>query len=196
MREPLIDTCQIRPVGLADAAALCRCKRQLFSETEFLLQGLEDFDDQVSSEHELIGRFHHQTNSVLHVAVVPGGEIVGICSIVGGHLWRTRHVGTLSVGVLKTCWRHGLGRRLMNRTIQWAGQNVLLEKVVLQVHASNLSARALYRDLGFVEEGRLTGEARLGLGLDDLIPMGRWLRSEQRLSAWGPPEDNVRGGPA
>lgn len=177
MTDRPAETCEIRPAGLADAPALCAFKRQVFAETEFLLQGAEDFDDQVELERELIGRFHHQQNSVLVLAVVPDGRVVGLCSIVGGHLWRTRHVGTMSVGVLRAWWRRGLGRRMMLRTIRWAEENPLLEKLTLQVHATNTAARAMYFSFGFRPEGLLRGEAKLGSGEDDLVPMARWLRN-------------------
>jgi RimJ/RimL family protein N-acetyltransferase len=172
MRATADTTCTIRPAGLADAEALCTFKRQVFGETEFLLQGLEDFDDHVDAERDLIGRYHHQSNSVLVVAVTDDGRVVGLCSIVGGHLWRTRHVGTMSIGVLRAWWRHGVGKRLMTQTIRWADENPLLEKLTLHVHATNAPARAMYLGLGFVEEGLLRGEAKLGDGEDDLVPMG------------------------
>ncbi len=172
MRAPPDDAYSIRPAGLADAEALCAFKRQIFGETEFLLQGLEDFDDQVEVERDIIGRFHHQSNSVLVLAVAADGQVIGLCSIVGGHLWRTRHVGTMSVGVVRAWWRRGVGKRLMAQTIRWAQENPLLEKLALQVHATNTAARAMYAGLGFVEEGLLRGEAKLGAGVDDLVPMG------------------------
>ena len=172
MRTPAEDLYVIRPAGLADAEALCAFKRQVFGETEFLLQGIEDFDDQVEMERDIIGRFHHQSNSVLVLAVANDGRVIGLCSIVGGHLWRTRHVGTMSIGVLRAWWRHGVGKHLMQQTIRWATENQLLEKLALQVHATNTPARALYHRLGFVEEGLLRGEAKLGDGEDDLVPMG------------------------
>ncbi len=172
MRTPSDDVFTIRPAGLADAEVLCAFKRQIFGETEFLLQGLEDFDDQVEVERDLIGRFHHQSNSVLVLAVLPDGRVIGLCSVVGGHLWRTRHVGTMSIGVLRAWWRRGVGKRLMTQTIRWAQENPLLEKLALQVHATNTAARAMYQSLGFAEEGLLRGEAKLGDGEDDLVPMG------------------------
>ncbi len=175
MRAPIDDAYSIRPAGLADAEALCAFKRQVFGETEFLLQGLEDFDDQVDVERDLIGRFHHQSNSVLVLAVDHDGRVIGLCSIVGGHLWRTRHVGTMSIGVLRAWWRRGVGKRLMLQTMRWAEENPLLEKLALQVHATNTAARTMYALLGFEEEGLLRREAKLAGGEDDLVPMGRLL---------------------
>lgn len=162
----------IRQATLADAEHLRLFKRIALAETEYLLQGLEDYDDRLETERDLISRFLHQANCVLFIAVAQG-RVVGQCSVVGGHLWRTRHVGTLSLGVLSSHWRRGIGARLMWTAIQWAQDNPVLHKLALQVHASNLPARRLYLGLGFVEEGVLRGEARLGDGYDDLVPMAR-----------------------
>lgn len=169
----------VRPATLADAENLRLFKRVVLGETEYLLQGLEDFDDRLESERELVGRFLHQSNCLLLVAVA-GGRVVGLCSIVGGHLTRTRHVGTLSLGVLRDHWRRGIGGRLMRTAMHWAEDNQVLHKLALQVHATNLPARRLYEGLGFREEGLLRREARLGDSYDDLVPMafllagGRW----------------------
>jgi RimJ/RimL family protein N-acetyltransferase len=179
MHTPAEDAYCIRPAGTADAEAVCAFKRQVFGETEFLLQGLEDFDDRVDVERDIIGRFHHQSNSVMVLAVTGTGEVIGLCSIVGGHLWRTRHVGTMSIAVLRAWWHRGVGKRLMKQTIVWAEENPLLEKLALQVHSTNTAARALYTRIGFVEEGLLRGEAKLGTGEDDLVPMGLPLPKRQ-----------------
>ena len=207
----------IRAVTLADAEALRAFKRQALAETEYLLQGLEDFDDRSDAETETVARFQQQPNCLLLVAVQPGPDgrtaglgavsrfyrpkqpnaqtghdgsrIVGLASVVGGHLHRTRHVGTMSVAVLQQCWRRGIATRLMRAAVEWARTGGELQKLTLQVHASNVPAWALYRSLGFVEEGRLRGEARVGPGFDDLVPMGLWLHGAP------PPLPPRRGGP-
>lgn len=174
-RDPLPGLA-IRVATPADAEALRLFKRQALGETEYLLQGLEDFDDRTEAERDLIVRFQHQPNCLLLIATVPGGRVVGLCSIVGGHLWRTRHVGTMSVAVLRLFWGQGVASRLMRGALDWALGNPILDKLALQVHASNHAARRLYQRLGFAEEGRLRREARLGDGYDDLVPMGLLLR--------------------
>jgi RimJ/RimL family protein N-acetyltransferase len=176
----------VRPATLGDAEALRNFKRLALSETEYLLQGLEDFDDHTESERDLIGRFLHQPTCLLLVAVIDN-RIVGLCSIVGGHLWRTRHVGTMSIGVLRQYWRHGVASRLMRAALRWAQDHPVLDKLSLQVHASNTPARLLYLGQGFVEEGLLRREARLGDDFDDLVPMGLLLRKPRDGT---PPEED------
>jgi RimJ/RimL family protein N-acetyltransferase len=167
---------EVRAATPDDAEALRYFKRTALAETEYLLQGLEDFDDRTEAERDLVQRFLAQPHCLLLVAVVPGGRVVGLCSIVGGHLWRTRHVGIMSVAVLQAHWGRGIASRLMRAALDWALGNAILEKLSLQVHASNHAARRLYQRLGFVEEGRLRREARVGQGFEDLVPMGLQLR--------------------
>lgn len=167
---------QVRGATIEDAEALRFFKRMALGETEYLLQGLEDFDDRTEAERDLIARFLHQPHCLLLIAVQPGGRVVGLCSIVGGHLWRTRHVGILSVAVLQAHWGQGIASRLMAAALAWARGNPILEKLSLQVHASNHGARRLYQGLGFTEEGLLKREARVGHGFEDLVPMGLQLR--------------------
>ena len=48
----------------------------------------------------------------------------------------------------------GIGRILVETLIFWVKRNGQIEKVYLNVFASNKNAIRLYRDLGFIEEGR------------------------------------------
>ncbi len=181
-RHPAPGAVTVRPAAQQDAEALLAFKRQALGETEFLLQGLEDLDDRVESERDLIARFTSQPHCILLIATVRTereGRVVGLCSIVGGHLWRTRHVGTMSVAVLRRHWHQGIAGQLMHVALQWAFGNPILEKLSLQVHASNRAARQLYQQLGFTEEGLLRREAKLGEGYDDLVPMGLLLHERR-----------------
>lgn len=172
---------RVRAATLADADAVRTFKRLALGETEYLLQGLEDYDDRVAAERELIGRFLNQSNCLLLLAVTTGGAVAAICSVVGGHLYRTRHVGTMSVAVLSPYWRQGVASKLMRAALDWAVAHPVLTKLSLQVHASNAPARRLYQRLGFMEEGLLRAEARLGDGFDDLVPMGLVLPERKAL---------------
>ena len=65
---------------------------------------------------------------------------------------RCRHVGVLSVGVAPAFQHHGLGRALMTALIDHARDRGLL-RLELYVRADNERALALYRSLGFAQEG-------------------------------------------
>jgi RimJ/RimL family protein N-acetyltransferase len=90
--------------------------------------------------------------------------------------------GVADLGMLVDArWRRrGVGTALLRAAVDWAGR-AGAHKVALQVWPHNTAARALYRRLGFVEEGRLrrhyprrNGElwdaVVMGLVLDETTP--------------------------
>lgn len=171
-------TLRVRAAVAGDARRLCDFRRRVLLETEFLLQGPEDWVDQIEEERDLIGRFAADPGSVLLIAAT-GGAIVGMCSVVAGALARNSHVGQVGIGVLQRCWRQGVAKALMQRCLTWAVDEGHLHKLSLQVHSANAAARRLYEDLGFEYEGVLRDEARLDGRYVDLLAMGRLLGPRQ-----------------
>ena len=88
----------------------------------------------------------------------------------------TAHVLRLTIVVHEGNERQGIGRALMNELLAWARSNPNVDKVELQVRSSNEAAIALYRSLGFVEEGRKTKRLKIAPGeyLDDVY-MALWV---------------------
>jgi ribosomal protein S18 acetylase RimI-like enzyme len=89
---------------------------------------------------------------VHRVAVNPDGRVVGWCDIQRRGMEGFRHVGHLGIGMLAEVRGRGLGRRLMLDALDAArGQG--MERIELEVFASNTRAIALYESLGFQREG-------------------------------------------
>jgi ribosomal protein S18 acetylase RimI-like enzyme len=65
----------------------------------------------------------------------------------------------------------GLGRALLDTGVDWA-RAVGIAKLTLGVFPSNQPAIALYRAVGFEEEGVLRGHLRLADGDGDVMVMG------------------------
>jgi ribosomal protein S18 acetylase RimI-like enzyme len=88
----------------------------------------------------------------------------------------TWHVVRLTIAVHEGHQGQGLGRALMNALLLWARENPRVEKVELQVRSTNEPAVALYRSLGFVEEGRKTRRLKIGPNeyIDDIY-MALWV---------------------
>jgi ribosomal protein S18 acetylase RimI-like enzyme len=86
------------------------------------------------------------------LALTESDEIAGWCEIVRHRLEGFRHVGRLGMGLLPNYRGRGLGTRLLSETLSGA-RAMGLERVDLEVFASNASAIALYRKFGFVVEG-------------------------------------------
>lgn len=104
------------------------------------------------------------------LAVTATAEVVGWCDVGRNPHEGFRHVGRLGMGLLAAYRGQGIGRALAIKTIQ-AARDAGMERVELEVFASNEPAIALYRSLGFVEEGRKLRARKLDGKYDDNICM-------------------------
>jgi ribosomal protein S18 acetylase RimI-like enzyme len=103
-----------------------------------------------------------------------GRQIVGWCDIFPSAREVSAHVGVLGMGVLREWRGRGLGRRLIDAALDAAKGS--FEQVDLDVYASNTVALALYRKVGFVEQGRKRGGRKLDGVYDDIVLMTCFLK--------------------
>ena len=101
-------------------------------------------------------------------------NVIGWCDISPGTIEETSHVGTLGMGIVASERGKGIGEELLSRSINKA-RHKGLEKIELQVFATNDAARALYRKYGFSEEGLLRRKRKYRNHYDDLVCMGLFL---------------------
>jgi ribosomal protein S18 acetylase RimI-like enzyme len=108
-----------------------------------------------------------------YIVAEKDGRPVGHAVLEPMSLKRVSHVLRLTIVVHPGFERQGVGHALMKDLVDWATANPAVEKIELLVRASNEGAIALYRNFGFVEEGRLVKRLKLedGSFLDD-IAMG------------------------
>ncbi len=85
-----------------------------------------------------------------------------------------RHAGRMGMGVLPDYRGAGLGRRLLTETLE-AARAIGIERVELEVFASNEAAIALYGRLGFVVEGIKKRARKLDGKYDDDLIMALFL---------------------
>ena len=96
--------------------------------------------------------------------------VIGWCDI-SPHQWEGfQHSGQLGMGVHPEYRRLGIGRQLVVQTIQKAKAKGL-ERIELEVFASNALAIGLYEKLGFLIEGRKKRARKLDGNYDDIIEM-------------------------
>jgi ribosomal protein S18 acetylase RimI-like enzyme len=106
---------------------------------------------------------------------VDGDDIVGLVTAVPGAGW-TRHVGEMRTIVQPDRRGTGIGRALVGIGLDLA-RELELEKVTVEVMASNAGAIKMFEAVGFSTEARLVGQVRDGeQNLQDLLVMSHWLR--------------------
>jgi len=96
-------------------------------------------------------------------AFTSGADLIGICGFVTDMRLKTRHRGEIvHVFVDPRFEGNGIGRKLLQLTINKAFQNTEIEQIILGVVFTNEKAVTLYKQLGFVEYGRLENYFKMG----------------------------------
>ncbi len=169
------DTLTIRPAQEQDAPALLSMFRQAVEESEFLLTSPQEVRLlTLSQEREFIRSFLRNPNSLLLVAVAASGP-VGVLSVTQCRAAKQAHVGELGITVLRQHWNLGIGRRMVQTMLNWAGAHPVIRLIQLGVCSSNEKALRLYSKFGFREKGRLEKMIRQADGTyHDVVYMTLW----------------------
>ena len=101
---------------------------------------------------------------------VRGDEVIAWCDVSPMRLVGFTHCGRLGMGVRKDYRRRGIGHRLIDKAIAKAKREGL-ERIELEVFASNVPAISLYRKVGFGIEGIKKQARKLDGAYDDLVEM-------------------------
>ena len=112
-------------------------------------------------------------NAAVFVAEAPTG-VVGRISIARDGNPVSHHVAELGLMVAAGERRRGIGTALMEEAVKWARASGVT-KVELHVVPHNEPAIALYRKLGFVEEGLRRRQYRIAGRYVDAILMALYL---------------------
>ena len=153
----------------------------IVTETDLLLQSADDELPDPVTQRAILDQFTRIENCLCLIAHRPGllrQELLGSITLLGGTTRTTKHIAKLGMGVRRHAWRRGIGRKLVEQSLEWAIQNRLVERVSLQVYASNTAAMSLYENMGFEVDGCLKDEVQLTDRLEDLVTMSRSTREE------------------
>jgi RimJ/RimL family protein N-acetyltransferase len=147
-----------------DAEGIINYSKLLFSSTDQVLTLLEEYTITVENEKKWINNFQQDPNAIVLIAEF-NFEIIGLLFFIPNQKKKNSHTGEFGVSVHPNFQGIGIGRQLIESLLKWARENECIEKVYLNVFATNENAIKLYKRLGFIEEGRhikaikqLTGE--------------------------------------
>ncbi len=108
----------------------------------------------------------------VQLVAIETGQIVGWCDIAPVPHEGMRHVGRLGMGVRKDHRAKGIGRTLLQAAVQ-RSLSSSIERIELEVYASNQSAIRLYESSNFELEGRKVAARRLDGITDDILLYAR-----------------------
>jgi putative acetyltransferase len=161
------DTITLRSAEPADAPAISA----LLGSPGAFEGTLQLPDMPVASRLEALQKFDA---SHCRLVALAGDTIVGTAGLhSAGFGLRRAHARSLGVAVALKWQGRGVGRRLLQRLLDWADNWGGVLRVELWAYADNERALALYRSLGFVEEGRHRGYALKDGRFVDGVSMAR-----------------------
>jgi RimJ/RimL family protein N-acetyltransferase len=142
--------------------------RAVVEETEFFVIEPDELPTTAEEERTWIQDHLDHPGKILLLAETDGC-IVGNVRIESGSYRRVAHKGNLSMAVVRDWRGRGVGTALLRAALEWAKSSPSIEKVCLDVFATNSAAIRVCEKLGFTEEGRRIKEVKRGP--DDYVDM-------------------------
>ena len=156
---------QIKHISEADIEGFHSCLDMVARERKFLghltappLQKAREWITEAMEKGEI------------RLIAVDGAEVIGWCDIETYGHEGFDHSGKLGMGVLKEYRGQGIGKKLLEEALSVA-RDRRLERVELDVYASNVPAISLYEKFKFQVEGRKRRARKLDGTYDDIIVM-------------------------
>jgi RimJ/RimL family protein N-acetyltransferase len=143
----------IRRPTKEDAQDLIDYSRLLFASTDQVLTTLEEYNITLPAEEAWIKEINANSNALLLIAIVKN-KIVGFLFFIPNTKRKNLHTGEFGVSVHPKFHGLGIGKSLVKTLLFWAKEHPVIEKIYLNVFATNHHAITLYKSLGFIEEGR------------------------------------------
>lgn len=165
-RRPIV----IRSARPSDAAGILEHARAILAERIYSVTEPDELTMTVEEEAAWIEGYREHPGRLAIVAELEG-KVVGFLHFAVQDKKRVEHVGSFALSVDADYRNQGIGRLMIEELLAWATVQPTIEKVALGVLSTNERAIALYRKLGFQEEGRKVREIRMGMGeyVDDVL---------------------------
>lgn len=160
----------IRLAQTSDAPLLCQAEQAIAARPGRLVSQPDEL--RVENFVAMI-----EKSTTHYIVVEQNYEIIGHAFLEQMGLKAVAHIMRLTIAVHEGHQGQGVGKLMMTHLIDWAKSTSHVEKIELHVRAVNLQAIALYKKMGFVEEGRLKKRIKISETeyLDDLT-MGLCLK--------------------
>lgn len=146
---------QIRPLEQNDVQELLSFMNILSKEQTYIrLQGEElTIDEEIRYVDDFIRRMKER--KAIKFLAFQGKELIGVADVYLKDKIES-HIGVFGITIKKEWRGKGIGRKLMEQTLNEAVKSIDGLKIIeLGVFANNPVAKKMYEKMGFVEYGRL-----------------------------------------
>jgi RimJ/RimL family protein N-acetyltransferase len=144
----------IRQVEISDAQNVIEFVHGFVYSSEFVPLVDGEFDPTIQEEELILKNYIDRSNSLFLVAEFDG-KIIANINLDGNQRQIMRHTAVFGMGMHAEWQNCGLGTYILQAAIDWAKKHSELELLFLQVYAENEAGIALYKKLGFTENGRM-----------------------------------------
>lgn len=146
-------TVTIRTALPEDAKEVLRFIQRIISEAPFLITTEAEFKVSYEQQKQFLNDIFVDDGKLAVVAEYQS-KIIGFLDFHKGNKKRIQHQGSLGMSVADEFRNQGVGKAMLTSLLAWAKEHPFIEKVCLEVFSENTNAKALYSNVGFVEEGR------------------------------------------
>ncbi|WP_079710975.1 GNAT family N-acetyltransferase [Paraliobacillus ryukyuensis] len=150
----------IRTGRLDDAEAILDIQRDVVMENKYLISVPDEFDKSLEQQNDWIQKVLENERETIIVAE-KDDKVIGWLVFESPNRKRLSHTGSIETMIHKDYRGKGIGEMLIIELLNWAEKNPLIEKVSLGVISTNQRAISLYKNMGFIEEGRKNKEIKL-----------------------------------
>lgn len=150
----------IRTGQIGDAETIFDIQRDVITEDDYLITVLEEFNNTIELHRNWLQKIIDNERETIIVAEI-NRKVVGWLVFQSQNRKRLSHTGSFGMMLHKEYRGLGIGKLLLKGLMDWAVKNPLIEKVSLGVFSTNHRAIALYKSMGFIEEGRKINEIKI-----------------------------------
>ena len=118
---------------------------------EITLTAPEEFTRPIEEQKDWI-KLHNLPGSFLALAQ-HNSILVGIIHLQSFQKKKIAHCGELAIAIHPEFTDQKIGTEMMNCLLEWAKNQNVIEKIILNVNENNSRAVHIYKKLGFVQEG-------------------------------------------
>ena len=147
-------------------------------ETDGILYAPEDVLPTLEQERNWI-RDKRDCQVGVHIAAEADGQVVALAGIDQPSFTRQKHLGSAGISIMKRWCDRGLGSYLMQELVDYACAESELQLLTLTVLSTNHRAQAVYKKVGFAEDGRAPNRIKIDGRMIDLISMSRWVSDKK-----------------